>query len=441
MRPTDKIEKYIKNTKVKTNPAVNQHVLNDLLDQLPEASAKQSAGPNIWRIVMHTKTFKLSIAAMIVIAGMLIVHYLGAPIDVASVAWGQVVEQMNNYTRYKCRQQVVRSEGPQMPAMQIYHLNLSQRRQETEDGMIHIIDMRGNDPVTVELDPAAKKATVTILVNFGPKKDPDIIEMVKKFDQESTERLGTKKVNGKTLYGFRHLPNPNNDFTVWVDPETRLPVEIELKHIFDGQLRQTLLMDEFEFDFQLDPSAFSTEVPEGYEVKTIIQDYTPVETKQITAEDLRSGLNHTAYTVKQRPWMQNITLMQMTNPTMQSGKTFMIGIIADDGNRIVINQSNMHHDYKEAIMEWVVKQDLVLETPAGIKVYGHPNSAIAADLYLRNFAVQYPEFMNLKDLSEEKFTRMIVMPDGAIMDLSVNRQITAERLQELVESLIPVEAD
>jgi len=282
------------------------------------------------------------------------------------------------------------------------------------------------------------KATVTKLVGFGPRKDPHIIEMVKRFEQESTERLGTKKRDGKILHGFRHQPNKYSDFTVWVDPETKLPVEIELVHTQAGQ---TIFLDDFEFDFELDASAFSTEIPDGYEVKTIIQDYRPVESKEITAEDIRSGLNHTAYTVGKIAWIEKLIIMQVVNPLMRVGKVYMTGIVSDEGNNIIIDQSNMHSDYKEAMMEWMLKEQLVLEAPCGAKLYTHPNGSEYARLFLESFAKANPEFFDIKNLSEERFTRMIVMSDGTIMGLSANRQMSNEKLQELVESLIEIKAN
>jgi hypothetical protein len=250
--------------------------------------------------------------------------------------------------------------------------------------------MRGTDAITVELYPDQMKATVTKLIGFGPRKDPHIIEMVKRFEQESTERLGTKKQNGKILHGFRHQPNKHNDFTVWVDPATKLPVEIELKH---PTARQTIFLDDFEFDFELDASAFSTDVPDGYEVKTIIQDYRPVEPKQITAEDIRTGLNHTAYTIKKLP------------------------------------QSNMHSDYKETIMEWILSKQLVMEAPSGAKLYADPDGSEYARLNLESFAKANPEFFDMRNLSEERFTRMIVMPDGTVLGLVANKKMSNEKLQ------------
>ena len=378
---------------------------------------------------MKSPFTKIATAAAIIIAVSIGIHFLGGSIDGASVAWSQVVEQLSSHTKYKCRQRVVREQGPQIPTMQIYHLNLQQRRQEVEDGSIHIIDMRSENPITVELYPDQKKAVVTNILGFGPKKDPDIIEMVKRFEQQSTERLGTKKVNGKTLQGFRHKPNEYNDFTVWVDPATKLPVEIELKHPTAGQ---TIFMDQFEFDFELHESAFSTEVPDGYEVKTVVQDYRPVEPKQISPEDIRTGLSHIAYTAEKLSWMEKLIIMQITDPLMRVGKAYVIAIQSDDGNRIIIVQGNY---YEQERMVWIPNEKVVLETPSGIKLYTHPNGSEYARLFLEGISKANPEFFNMENLSEERFTRMIVMPDGTILGLAANKQMSDEKLQQLVESL------
>lgn len=390
------------------------------------------------RITMKSLVTKMATAAALVIAVCIGIHYLGGPIDGTSVAWSQVVEQISSHTKYKCRKRVVREQGPQGPTMQVYHLNLQQRRQEVEDGSIHIIDMRGENAITVELYPDQKKAVVTNIIGFGPRKDPDLVDMVKRFEQKSPEQLGTKKINGKTLYGFRHKPNEYNDFTVWVDPKTKLPAQIEIRH---PQAGQTIYMDEFAFDFELDPSAFSTDVPQGYEVKTIVRDYRPVESKEITVEDIRSGLNHTAYTIEKLPWIEKLTMIQTVDPLMRRGKVYMTGILCDDGNHIIIGQSNTQSDYREAMMEWILKEPLVLETPSGGKLYTHPNGAEYARLYLEGFNKANPEFFDMNNLSEERFTRMIVMPDGTIISLSANKQMSLEKLQELVESLTEIKAN
>ena len=427
------------NIDTEPNPAHRENLRRQMLSVFNQAEQEPSTRIIVFRalrsLIMKSPITKIATAAAIIIAVSIGIHYLGGSIDGASVAWSQVVEQISSHTKYKCRQRVVREQGPQYPTMNIYHLNLQQRRQEVEDGTIHIIDMRGADAITVELYPADKKATVTKLVGFGSRKDPDIIEMVKRFEQESTEKLGTKKVNGKTLQGFRHQPNENSDFTVWVDPVTKLPVEIEIKHLNRGQI---LFLDEFEFDFKLDESAFSTDVPDGYEVKNVVQDYRPVEAKQISPEDIRTGLSHTAYTVEKLTWMEKLIIMQIADPLMGMGKAYVIGIQSNDGNSIIIVQGDT---YEEERMVWIPKEQLVMETPSGVKLYTHPNGSEYARLFLEGFAKANPEFFSMENLSEERFTRMIVMPDRTILSLSANKQMSDEKLQELVESLKEIKAN
>jgi outer membrane lipoprotein-sorting protein len=418
------------NIDAEPNPEHKQKLRKKMLSVFNQAEQKSPKRIIVFRtlrsLIMKSSITKLATAAAIIVAVSIGIHFLG---DGSSVAWSQVVEQLNNYTKYKCRQRVVREQGPQIPTMQVYHLNLQQRRQEVENGEIHIIDMRSENPITVELYPDQKKAVVTHILGFGPKKDPDIIDMVKRFEQQSTERLGTKNVNGKTLQGFRHKPNEYNDFTVWVDPKTKLPVEIELKH---PQAGQTIYMDQFAFDFDLDESAFSTDVPEGYEVKTVVQDYRPVEQKEISPEDLRYGLSHTAYTIEKLPWMEKHIIMQITDPLMRMGKAYVIGIQSNNGNRIIIVQGDY---YDQERMVWIPNEKVVLETPSGIKLYTHPNGSIYARLFLEGFAKANPDFFNMENLSEERFTRMIVMPDRTILGLAANKQMSDEKLQQLVEAL------
>jgi outer membrane lipoprotein-sorting protein len=433
MRPADNINQLIKKLHLKASADLDKKVHDKITNAPAELKRKESAvmQPNVWRNIMKSPMTKLAVAAAIIIAAFIGINQF----DKSSVAWAQVVEQLSSHTKYKCRQRVVREQGPEVPPMQIYHLNLQQRRQEVEDenGTIHIIDMRGEDAITVEFDPTHKKATVTELLGFGPRKDPDIIEMVKRFEQESTERLGTKKVNGKVLQGFRHKPDEHNDFTVWVDPGTKLPVEIELEH---PQRGQTIFMDEFEFDFELDPSAFSTDVPDDYEVKTIINDYRPVEPKEVTAEDIRDGLYHNAYTTGNLPWIKKQITIQTVDPLGTRTIVYLIALQSDDGNTMVIVQGE-YYDLERMI--WIPEQQIVLETPSGAKLYTHPNGAIYAQYFLKSFAEAKPDMFNAENIGDERFTRMIVMPDSTVLSISANKQMSDQRLQELVESLIAVE--
>jgi hypothetical protein len=243
MKPTENIKRLIKNIKIKTNPAVNEAVLNDLLNKLDKNKHLTEMKPSVWRIIMKSSMTKYAAAAMIVIAVLFGVHYFSGSIDGTSVTWAQVVEQINSHEDCKYRQRVVKSDGSQLRAMNVCYLNLSRSRQEVEDGSI-IIDTRGRDAIIIELDPVQKKAIITTIVGFASEKDIDIIAMAKQFEQASVEMISTKKQNGKTLYGFSPPPNKRNKLIIWVNKDTKLPVKIEIEHPSAGR---TILMDDFDF--------------------------------------------------------------------------------------------------------------------------------------------------------------------------------------------------
>lgn len=437
MRSPEDVEKLIVETRIKPRLEMRSKVLPDALKTQKELNARNNAGVSVssWRKIMNSRITKYAAAALIVIAVFVGIKLTGGSIGVTTVAWSQVVEQISGQTKYKCRQRVVRQQGPPVPTMQVYHLNLQQRRQEVENGDVHIIDMRGEDAITLQLYPNQKKAIVTKMIGFGPKKDPHIIEMVKQYEKEPTERLGTKKADDKILHGFRHQPNEHNEFTVWVGPDTKLPVEVEIKHLKTGQ---TIFMDQFEFDFAIDPSAFSTDVPDGYEIENLTLDYRPTEPKEITAEDIRTGLNHAAYTAEKLPWMKKIIMTEAIDPLGTKAIVYVTGIQSNDGNMIIIVQGN-YYDIKR--MVWIPNQQRVLETPLGAKLYTHPNGALYAQYFLEAFAEAKPEFFNIEDLSEERFTRMIVLPDETVMGFSANKEMSDEKLRELVESLAEIKAN
>jgi hypothetical protein len=101
MKPTENIKRLIKNTKIKTNPAVNEAVLTDLLNKLDSSeniglAAKQ---PNVWRIIMKSKITKYAAAAaVIVIAVVLSTTFLNKSVSPA-YAIEQTIQACKN-TRF-----------------------------------------------------------------------------------------------------------------------------------------------------------------------------------------------------------------------------------------------------------------------------------------------------------------------------------------------------
>jgi outer membrane lipoprotein-sorting protein len=102
-------------------------------------------------------------------------------------------------------------------------------------------------------------------------KDPpaDVFEMVRRLVREGSsgagekvERLGMKKIEGREAVGFRTRCDNLQEMTLWADPQTAWPIRIEIiVETFGGS---RLVMNNFRYDVDLDPSLFSLEPPAGY---------------------------------------------------------------------------------------------------------------------------------------------------------------------------------
>ncbi|MHC4152005.1 MAG: hypothetical protein ACYSSP_07885, partial [Planctomycetota bacterium] len=117
------------------------------------------------------------------------------------------------------------------------------------------------------------------------------------------------------------------------------------------------------------------------------------------AEDIGRELNHTAYSVGSLSWIEKRVFIKDVDPLGTRAIVYVIGIQSNDGNTMIIVQGDY---YDGARMVWIPDQELVLETPSGIKLYGHPNGTIYAKYFLESFAKAKPEFFDIKNLSEER---------------------------------------
>ena len=95
MRPTENIERFIKNRKpqVVTSADVDNRVLNNSFAAMEEAMRTKSSvtQPNIWRIIMKSKMTKLAAAAVIIIAVLIGINQFGGSIGGDSVAFGDSI--------------------------------------------------------------------------------------------------------------------------------------------------------------------------------------------------------------------------------------------------------------------------------------------------------------------------------------------------------------
>lgn len=63
MRPADDIKHLIHQSQITSSEQVDRRILADALADLESRRASSNARPGVWRILMHSKPFKLAAAA------------------------------------------------------------------------------------------------------------------------------------------------------------------------------------------------------------------------------------------------------------------------------------------------------------------------------------------------------------------------------------------
>ena len=191
------------------------------------------------------------------------------------LAFADVLEQLREFRPYACTF-TYHYDGREPFSWRVMRDSLTRRREERDDGNILVFDMSQEPNKVLALIPEKKTAIETTLIGPEPGKEPDILQTLRDMRNGTAENLGMKRVEGRLAQGFHHKPHKFNDFTIWADPETGLPVYVEVRQ---DVLERTLIMSDFEWDIELDESLFSTTAPEGYTVheKLVRRGVHPIE--------------------------------------------------------------------------------------------------------------------------------------------------------------------
>jgi outer membrane lipoprotein-sorting protein len=148
-----------------------------------------------------------------------------------------------------------------------YYLAPNRIRQEYPE-MVSVADFdRGR---MMSLVPGAKQA---FIIHLKGERDPNqpienyfgnlqsILARYKQSKEGEVQELGEKRVDGRTLVGFR-LSTPGQLTTIWGDAKTGRPDRIEA--VSAGPVRTEVVFSDIQFDLPLEASLFDTEPPEGY---------------------------------------------------------------------------------------------------------------------------------------------------------------------------------
>jgi len=142
-------------------------------------------------------------------------------------------------------------------------------RMEHADGSYTVMDLPGQKMLMVH--PGMKTAILTHLGNkpmHMPAMGDSIVSWLK--TAETTGKpIGEKTIDGVRTLGFEAAFGATT-MTVWGDPKTKRPVQIEAMIGSPSEPIPTVMRD-FVFNAPLEDSLFSMDIPNGFQVKEITQ--------------------------------------------------------------------------------------------------------------------------------------------------------------------------
>jgi hypothetical protein len=237
----------------------------------------------IWRIIMKNNITKLAAAAVIIIGIMLVINYLGTPIDGSSVAWGEVVKKLEDIHTYSFRKRRLETTDPQKnfesgtETKVYYSAEYGEWTESFRNGHLH-----------TRTYALLKERTFTGIVPLAKiydrhsLSDAEIREMeqmmprqvVMRFLESDYKALGSEVIDGVKVEKVEvHDPkilNPNapplEDFVarLAVNVETELPVNLELEFIVGDKNYTKMIFDQFQWNIKLDASDFEPNIPDDY---------------------------------------------------------------------------------------------------------------------------------------------------------------------------------
>lgn len=113
----------------------------------------------------------------------------------------------------------------------------------------------------------------------------NILDQFRKFDPKTFTKVGEKTIGEIKASGFQSV-NPVQTQTVWVDPKTELPIEMEMT-MSSAMASMSFVMTDFDWTPQVDETTFSLTPPQGYQNQSMSMDLSNARTRGPVDRSLR----------------------------------------------------------------------------------------------------------------------------------------------------------
>jgi len=239
-----------------------------------------------WRIIMNTKIAKLAAAAVIVIGAFVV---FGIFTETSSVSWAQVREQVAavKAVLYKATVNTIENGQPSQLQIEATLADEHGTRMDAYMGnqLLGTSFTLADTKTHIYIMPEQKKYIEVALTDQIRIENGDPKLIVETFLEGNYKKLGRREINGVTVEGIQsHDVSPTAGVpggaglmealeglstkvtaSLWVDVETGWPVEITFDITDEnGSEQMTIVVSDFQWEAQIDPTAFASVIPEGY---------------------------------------------------------------------------------------------------------------------------------------------------------------------------------
>ena len=231
------------------------------------------------RLTMRKPMIRFAVAAIVVAVVVGLFQFIGTG-NKSGVVWAEVAKKVEASRGIIYRNRATRSGRPDMSDYSMVYLSATHSRTDSyKGGEITRTSYCDFDTKTVVwLAHDAKKyiqeamSEQTLREQHGAWSSPK--RWVQEFLSKDYKKLGQKTVNGvlcegvetkDPTFGVANFQVDSLVARIWVSVETGYPVLLEAEVVGDnGQVHMTGILDQFQWDVELDPSIFEPNIPPDY---------------------------------------------------------------------------------------------------------------------------------------------------------------------------------
>ena len=232
--------------------------------------------PLKWKAyIMRNRKLQLAAAAVIVVAVLLGLHRLGAPLDGTSVVWGDVLAKIENVpiVSYKVKLTMTYPEGRRwVDESDVYvSRQYGSRIDSYQEGQLYMIKyLLLARKMAYIIHPQRKRYFEGTLSEeqaaaMSEQQDPRRwLEWILTWEHRE---LGRSEIDGVDVEGIEAQREDKETMRLWVDVQTNWPIRIESEGqmMNEGQLRPSyMVLDHFNWTDEIDPRLFEPDIPADY---------------------------------------------------------------------------------------------------------------------------------------------------------------------------------